>query len=309
MGSCLICSVLKMLIIENNTFNINKMDNLTKNAQDAKAVFRKCGTCSRTFAHLLNRAYGHPKEEAERAIDPLAGGIANQGHQCGMLWGAAMAVGAEAFRRHEDPAMATAVAVTATQQVVESFVNRTQTVNCKEIIGCDLSNVFGLAKFMLKTMAKGMNNSQCFNLAEDWAPEAIQAGREGLSERQIQLTQQPVSCASEVVSRLGGTEEEMVTVAGFAGGLGLSGEACGALSAAIWMKTLQWCRANPEKNPPMFNNPIAKKLLKKFRVATESEMLCSKITGKQFETINDHSEYINCGGCTKLLDLLASEPI
>ncbi len=280
------------------------MDKLTNTPQDAKAVFSKCGTCSRTFAHLLNRAYGHPKETAEIAMNPLAGGIANQGHQCGMLWGAAMAVGAEAFRRNKDQEKAIALAVTATQHIVESFVNRTNTVNCKEIIGCDLSSVFGLVKFMLKAMAKGVNDSQCFNLAEDWAPEAIQAGTEGLAEKPIQLNHKPVSCASEVVRRMGGTDEEMVMVAGFAGGLGLSGEACGALSAAIWMKTLKWCRANPGKTPPMFNNPIAKVTLKAFRAATDSEMLCHKITGKHFETIDDHSEYINCGGCDKLMNVL-----
>lgn len=153
-------------------------------------------------------------------------------------------------------------------------------------------------------MAKGVNDSQCFNLAEDWAPEAIQAGTEGLAEKPIQLNHKPVSCASEVVRRMGGTDEELVMVAGFAGGLGLSGEACGALSAAIWMKTLKWCRANPGKTPPMFNNPIAKVTLKAFRAVTDSEMLCHKITGKHFETIDDHSEYINCGGCDKLMNVL-----
>ena len=34
---------------------------------------------------------------------------------------------------------------------------------------------------------------------------------------------------------MGATDEQMVTVAGFAGGMGLSGKACGALAAAVWM--------------------------------------------------------------------------
>jgi len=283
------------------------MDNSITKQQNAKEVFRKCGTCSQTFAHLLNREFGNPNEEIERAIDPLAGGIANQGHQCGMLWGAAMAVGEEAFRRNPDRDKAIAVAVTATQHIVESFVNRTNTVNCKEIIGYDLSKVFDLVKYMLKTMAKGMNNSTCFNLAADWAPEAIQAGKEGLAAEQIHLNHQPVSCASEVVKKMGATDEEMVMIAGFAGGLGLSGNACGALSAAIWLKTLRWCQAHPGKTPPMFNNPIAKKALKAFREQTASEMLCHKIAGKHFSNIDDHSEYIHSGGCAKLMEMLAQD--
>lgn len=281
------------------------MEDAVNKVQDAKAVFRKCGTCSQTFAHLLNREFGHPHEIEERALDPLAGGIANQGHQCGMLWGAALAIGAEAYRQNEDPEKAIAVAVTATQNVVDSFLNRTKTVNCKEIIGVNLNNVFGLVRYMIKTLAKGMNNSQCFNLAEDWAPEAIKAGQDGLQNEKIELNQKPRSCASEVVKQMGGTEEEIFMASGFAGGLGLSGEACGALSAAIWYKTLKWCEDHPEKRPPMFSNPIAKKFLKAFREETNACMLCKEITGQKFESINEHSEYMNKGGCKTLIHTLA----
>lgn len=271
--------------------------------QNPKAVFRKCGTCSQTFAHILNRAFDHPDEVAERAIDPLAGGIANEGHQCGMLWGATMAIGKEAYRQHSNLDEAIANTIVATQQIVESFINRAHSMNCKEIIGYNLKSVFGMLGFMIKTMSKGMDNSQCFNFAEAWAQEAIQAGKDGLSAGPGPYHHQPVSCAAEVVKRMGGTEEEMAMVAGFAGGLGLSGHACGALSAAIWMRTLRWCRENPGKNPPMFNNPIAKKLIKAFKEMTDAEMLCRTITGKEFLTIDEHSEFIYAGGCEKLIEM------
>jgi hypothetical protein len=281
------------------------MPEVEKTPQDAKEVFRNCGTCSQTFAHLLNVDHGHPMENEERALDPLAGGILNQGHQCGMLWGAALAVGAEAFRRNKDLDQAIATAVTATQHLVESFVNRTQTVNCREIIGTDLSHVFGLVKFMLKTMVTGMDKSQCFEFAEAWAPEAIQAGADGLSGELIQLKGPVRSCASEVVKRMGGSDAERAMVAGFAGGLGLTGNACGALGAAIWMKTLAWCRDNPGKTPPMFGDAPGKKVLKAFEQETGSELLCHKITGKHFDSIDEHSEFISEGGCEKLLSLLS----
>lgn len=285
------------------------METSKKTSQDAKKVFRQCGTCSQTFAHLLNREFDHPKETEERAIDPLAGGIMNLGHQCGMLWGSALAVGAEAFRRHEDPEQAIAVAVTATQQIIDSFLDETSTVNCREITGFNLNSYFGLAGFMLKTMLKGMDNSLCFNLAEKWAPEAIQTARESLSKEQIDLTRQPVSCASEVAKKMGASDEERVMVAGFAGGLGLSGNACGALSAAIWMKTLDWCKENPGKTPPYLNNPKAKKLLKAFYEVTDSEILCDKISGQRFKTVDDHSEFIKNGGCEELIKVLTESDI
>ena len=51
--------------------------------KDAKKVFRKLGTCSRTFSFLLNREFGASKEIEECAADSLAGGIMQQGQQCG----------------------------------------------------------------------------------------------------------------------------------------------------------------------------------------------------------------------------------
>lgn len=281
------------------------MDASQNKPSDTIQVFRQCGTCSQTFAHLLNRAFNHSQENEERALDPLAGGILNHGHQCGMLWGAALAAGAEAYRRHSDPEEALAVAVTATQHIVASFLDRTATVNCREIIGIDLSKVFGLIKFIVRTTLQAADKNPCYQLAAQWAPEAIQSAEEGLSGEPIGLSYVPVSCASEVARRFGASEEEAVMVAGFAGGLGLSGQACGALSAAIWLKTLAWCREHPGKRPPYFNNPQAKGILKAFQQRTGSEMSCRQITGRRFATLEDHAAFIREGGCRQLMDALA----
>jgi len=272
---------------------------------DTKEVFRQCGTCSQTFAHILNREFGYPKDAEVRALDPLAGGIMNTGHQCGMIWGTALAVGAESYRRNEHKDNAMAIAVTATQEIVKSFKDRSKTVSCREITGCDLDSVFGMVKFMLKTYIKGMKNSTCFNLAEQWAPEAIEAASEGL-ENEIELHQKPVSCASEVLRRMGATEEETVMASGFAGGLGLSGGGCGALSAAIWWKTLAWCKEHPGKNPPYFNNPDAKKVLEAFKEETNDEFSCAHISGTSFKSIDDHSTFIKKGGCARLMATLVN---
>ena len=76
------------------------------------------------------------------------------------------------------------------------------------------------------------------------------AAGEGLAGAMTGLPGRPLSCASEVAGKMGASDEEMTMVAGFAGGIGLSGNACGALGAAIWMKTLAWCREHPGKTPP-----------------------------------------------------------
>ncbi|MCK5704260.1 MAG: C_GCAxxG_C_C family protein, partial [Cyclobacteriaceae bacterium] len=200
-----------------------------KEKNDAKKLFRSLGACSHTFFHILNREYGHIKRIEERASDPFAGGIYQQGYQCGMLWGASMAAGAEAFRRYEDLDKAIGVTIKATQHIMESFKKRTDTIECYDITDCDWSSKMSMAKYFIT--GKFLS---CFNLAEEWAPEAIDAAEEGLS-KEWDLPQECISCASEVAKKMGASDEEMVMVAGFAGGLGLSGNACGAFSAAIWM--------------------------------------------------------------------------
>lgn len=264
----------------------------------AKRAFIKKGTCSRTFFFILNREFGHPKDEEERALDPLAGGIMQQGYQCGMLWGAAMAIGAESFRRSKNQGQAIALSIKATQHMMESFVNRTDSIECEDITKTDFNNKWSFAKYMLS--GKFVS---CFTLAGKWAPEAVKAAIEGLSIENSETAEHAISCATEVVKEMGGSEEEMLMVAGFAGGLGLSGNACGALSAAIWKTSLDLVRK--ENRKPSYNDPASEEILAKFHEETEYKMECKDICGKKFTSIDEHTEFINNGGCKKLIHELA----
>jgi C_GCAxxG_C_C family probable redox protein len=280
------------------------MNNPDKVTLNPRKVFWKCGACSHAMFHLLNHEFDNPKENEEKASDLLAGGIAQKGYQCGMLWGAALAVGAESFRKYSDKSEAIASAITASQHLVESFAKRTKSVNCRDITKVNWESKFDIAIYMVKTVLQGFIYSPCFNLIVKWTPEAIQAANEGLAVKLVQ-DQPCVSCASEVVKKMGATDEEAVMVAGFAGGIGLSGNACGALSATIWYKMLDWGKKNPGKTISYFNNQDAKIILRAFYIQTDSEVLCSRICGKQFSSIDEHTDYIRGGGCGKLIDTLA----
>lgn len=56
-------------------------------------------------------------EFEERAADPLAGGV-QYGYQCGMVWGAALAAGAQAYRLFGTGLQAEAGAMMAAQRMV-----------------------------------------------------------------------------------------------------------------------------------------------------------------------------------------------
>jgi hypothetical protein len=292
--------------------NYSKMFNTTRALvsiaaqipSDTKQVFRQCGTCSHTFFYLLNREFGHPKKAEEIASDPLAGGLGS-GHQCGMLWGSSLAAGAESYRRYDDRDKAISAAIAATRQIMKSFKTTAGNINCRDVVGFDFSSKFDTLKYMFKIMLQGgPKNSVCFNLAEKWAPLAIKSARDGLSQVQSDSPQKPLSCAAEVVRKMGASDEEMVMVSGFAGGMGLSGNACGALGAAIWLKNLTWCRQNPGETPPYFKNPAKKNTLKAFYQVTGSEVLCNKICQRNFRNLDEHSKFIQDGGCAKLIDAL-----
>lgn len=280
------------------------MNNSEKAKPNPKAVFYKCGACSRAAFHLLNREFGNRKPVEEKASDLLAGGMAMRGRQCGMIWGAALAVGTEAFRRYTDKNTATATAIRASGLMIDSFARRAGTVDCREITGVDWDKKIDRAMYVLKTIVRGFVFSPCFNLFAQWAPEAIAVATKGLSEPPGCI-RPCFSCAAEVLTKMGATAEESMMAAGFAGGIGLSGNACGALGAVIWYKMLGWNKQNAGKTPAMFNNPEASKILKVFNAQTGSEILCRKISGKQFATLDQHSEYIESGGCRNLIDVLA----
>ncbi len=264
----------------------------------AKRVFLKKGTCSRAYFYILNRQFGHPDEDEELAIDPLAGGIAQQGYQCGMIWGASMAVGTESFRRNKNIDQAIVTTILATQHIMESFVKRAKSIECEEITNCNFSSKVSMAKYFFS--GKFVN---CYILAGKWAPEALNAAKEGLSLKNKGVVQKPICCTSELAKKMGATDSEMVMLSGFAGGLGLSGSGCGALAAAIWIKIRT--KIKTEKWKYSMSDPVTEAIINKFYEATDYEIECKKICGKTFKTIDKHTEFIKNGGCDKLIDILA----
>lgn len=254
--------------------------------------------CSGALFLAVNRHFGYLQENKAFALASLSGGILQKGYQCGMLWGAALAAGAESYRRHKNPVVATEKAIVTTQSLLESFTKRVKCVNCREITKTEWSNNAAILKYMVTGKM-----FKCLNIAKNWAPEAIQAAEEGLPVINRKTHKKCLSCASEVAGRMGATDDEIVMVAGLAGGMGLSGNACGALGAAIWIKSLNWLKKNPESRD--MYNPDAITTLNIFYETTNSEMLCHKICGRRFLSVEEHTEFIQKSGCARLIETLA----
>lgn len=216
-------------------------------AMEVNKVFKEKGTCAQTYFFILNRYFKNANEIYESASDLLAGGIMNRGYQCGMLWGSSLAVGMDSFRRYGNCPQGWNRTIETTRKICESFSRRTGTNNCRDYTGCDLTSILGFVKFTWLSFSKGLENSPCFKLAGMWVEEAIQTASENLNNKSSNLNEPALNCASVTAEKLGASDEEIAIVAGFAGGLGLQGNACGALAALIWIKMVRWCERNQEK--------------------------------------------------------------
>jgi len=250
---------------------------------------------------VLDRAFEHPLEIEENATMPLAGGILQHGYQCGMVWGAAFAAGAEAFRRHGPGPRAETAAITAAERVVETFRTRHGEVDCVEITGIDKdSSIWQMLTFFL---IKG-GTIGCFRMSSWYAPLAYEAIDTALSE-EIEAPALPVSCSAVLAEKMGSSDQQKVMASSLAGGIGLCGGACGALGAAIWINGIRNKEAGKKKLD--YKDPALLELIERFLEKTDNRFVCSEIVGRKFESVSDHAVYLREGGCAELIEMLAAE--
>ena len=93
--------------------------------------------------------------------------------------------------------------------------------------------------------------------------------------------------------------------AGLAGGIGLSGGACGALGAAIWILGIKNLKDGTGKID--YKDPNILAIIEKFLKCTKYEFECAAIVGRKFAGLDDHSSHLCHGGCSKILGVLAGE--
>jgi len=249
---------------------------------------------------VLNHEYDRQYRDEESATMPLAGGIMQHGYQCGMIWGAALAAGAQAFRQYGPGPIAEGKSIYASQRLVESFHAQNKNINCMEITDIDKSST-GMELIMYFLIKGG--SIGCLRRAAKYAPVALEAINTSFSEQDIEVLSPPVSCAAMLAKRMGLSERHIVMAAGLAGGIGLCGGACGALGAAIWILSMKISKE--EDGRVDFSDPRANDLIEKFMKCTDYEFECSKIVGRKFENVNDHAAHMSNGGCSEILEVLA----
>jgi hypothetical protein len=250
---------------------------------------------------VLNQAFDHPMNNEEQAAIPLAGGIMQHGYQCGMIWGATLAAGAQAYRLFGPGPLAETRAITAAQRLVESFRVRNDHINCIDITDIDRSSstLQMVTYFLIKGGTIG-----CCRMAAQYAPAAYSEITAAFSENHTETPPAPVSCSAMLAQKMGLSDIYTTMAAGLAGGIGLSGGACGALGAAIWIHGMNSLKAGAAKID--YNDPKALSIITEFLKCTGYEFECAKIVGRKFENVSDHACYLRDGGCSNIIQVLAA---
>jgi len=251
---------------------------------------------------VVNASFDQPLEFEEHASMPLAGGIEQMGFQCGQLWGAALAAGAQAYRLYGTGPRAETAAVIAAQRLVESFRGSYKGINCSEVTELDWKNP--KATQILRFFLRG-GPIRCFSMTAGYSRAAFGEINASFSDGQPAAFAPPVSCASILAQKMGASDKHAVMAAGFAGGIGLSGGACGALGAAIWI--IEMNRVKEGTGKVEYNSPEATEAIDRFVQSTDVEFECSAIVGRKFENVADHACFLRDGGCSKVIEALAAK--
>jgi hypothetical protein len=280
---------------------------MTGQGRDAITPLRTVGTfirgraCSDTLFHVLSCAYEHPQPEEERGAQPFAGGIMQRGHQCGMIWGAVLAAGAEAHRRLGDSPRAEAVAIAAARKLLETFRAQNGATDCYDITEIDEESTTTdmVTYFLLKGGVV-----RCFAGAARYASAAKDAIDTALAAPPEDAPPAPPSCAALLARQMGASEQHAAMVAGFAGGIGLSGGGCGALAAAIWLTGVRALQGGAARVD--FQWPAGQAVIERFLACTLGKFECAAICRRTFAGVEDHADYLRGGGCARLLEVLAA---
>ncbi|MFC2068296.1 C-GCAxxG-C-C family (seleno)protein [Chloroflexota bacterium] len=104
---------------------------------------------------------------------------------------------------------------------------------------------------------------------------------------------------------MGVSDMHRVMAAGFAGGIGLSGGACGALGATIWINEMN---SRKEGDGLKVSYSRASDTIDRFlKSSADFKFECSEIVGRKFENISDHAGYLRDGGCSEIIKVLAAK--
>lgn len=258
------------------------------------------------------RGFGVEESTYEQAIHAFSGGFMHRGDACGLLTGAVLAAGFEAKRRFGDDATRSAAALHAAVRLVVALPELSGSINCRDIAETEVFTIGGRLRYLRTGAAP-----RCGRLHLKWGERAHQLIDRSLTEFAAgEPVRSAANCATETMRRcasvVGMPPGDEVAVAGLAGGIGLLGNVCGALSAGVFALGVQkYGHSRGQERDSRLRGSVQELLgaayrgtATKLRRAVEAGFgshLCEEIIGRRFVDPADHFAFIEQGGCREVI--------
>lgn len=285
----------------------------------AKEWWLRCVSCSEASATLINRDGGDEAPLMEQASHLFSGGFMHQGHACGHLWGAVLVAGMRASKTGKDEHAKSAAALHAANRLVKVFSEDGWALTCRENTGVELTSLAGRLRYLRSGKPRA-----CGRKAMAWTSQANAAIDLALAEFDPESVDKPcancaVECLRKVALPPGLQADDHFVVAGLAGGLGLTGNVCAAISVGVFALSLQYYGDRPgARRDGMFRAAIQELNLLDYGLRRRPRQMlddfisrfgglhCKDISSRDFETIDDHTQYIAGGGCREAIEFAES---
>lgn len=104
----------------------------------AEEMFRKGYMCSQAVFAAFSETLGLEKEMALKIANGFGGGIARKQEVCGAVSGAVMLIGLKYGKVLADDNISHEKTYRTIENFFREFIERNKSINCYEILGCDL---------------------------------------------------------------------------------------------------------------------------------------------------------------------------
>ncbi|MHA2250948.1 MAG: C-GCAxxG-C-C family (seleno)protein [Candidatus Kariarchaeaceae archaeon] len=281
------------------------MNDVIELVKETKKVLAKTQNCCLCHIVPVQSHYNRTETDLRKAVTGLAGGLNNNGSTCGAIFGGSInfALIQEATNNQE---ISDVDLLRGVNDYVTLFKETFGSTLCKDITALNLRSRIGQLQLLLP-----WKKNKCLKQAEFGIKHIM--GNTILNSETIDISVD--HCSTKVweeIKKKNGYEdhylERMSRV--FTGGIGLSGDVCGAISTLIMYLGIKYRKLDIGSNPSGSSKSSYARLRNASNVVIESfidefdGVECRTITNEQFIDIDEFHKFRSNVGCERVYDFL-----
>ncbi len=113
-------------------------------AEEAVSCFNKGFSCSQAVLSTYGEQFGMDQATAFKVSCAFGGGMGRMAGPCGAVTGALMVIGLKYGKYREGDEKAKEMTYALTNEFARRFIDRNGSINCKELLGCDIGSAEGM---------------------------------------------------------------------------------------------------------------------------------------------------------------------